>query len=116
MTFFNCINHNSISDFGEFVEKDSVGAAGCILSKDVVRLILDRDPFEAARAFRMRAHGAEYYSIVKYSSNPVTSNTFLVISLALTMRITPPIFMLPYARSSTRRPAEEMYSSLLILT
>lgn len=57
---------------------------------------------------------ARFYSIVKYSSNPVTSNTFRVTSLALMMRITPPVFMLLNAWSSTRRPAEEMYSSLLI--
>ena len=40
MTLFNCINHHTIGESDYFYEKDSVGAAGCLLRRDVVELIL----------------------------------------------------------------------------
>ena len=40
VTLFNCINHNTITKSEEFVVKDSVGAAGCLLSRKCVELIL----------------------------------------------------------------------------
>lgn len=40
MTVFNCINHKTIGEKGDFLLKDSVGAAGCLLNREVVRLIL----------------------------------------------------------------------------
>lgn len=42
MTLFNCISHKTVSGTELFDIKDSVGAAGCLLGRDVVRLILDR--------------------------------------------------------------------------
>ena len=41
MTFFNCINHKTVKKSKNFIEKDSVGAAGCLLRRDIVELILD---------------------------------------------------------------------------
>lgn len=41
VTLFNCINHNDISHTELFDIKESVGAAGCLLHRDVVELILN---------------------------------------------------------------------------
>ena len=41
MSFFNSINHRTIGRNGCFVKKDSVGAAGCLLNRDVVKIILE---------------------------------------------------------------------------
>lgn len=49
ISFFNCINHNTVEDFGNLVEKDSVGAAGCLLHRDVVRMILKKIKYRNAR-------------------------------------------------------------------
>ena len=42
MTFFNCISHGDVREAGRFVEKDSVGAAGCFFRRDVIQLILEK--------------------------------------------------------------------------
>ncbi len=42
MTFFNCINHRDVGEKSGFVLKDEVGAAGCLLNKDIVKFILDK--------------------------------------------------------------------------
>lgn len=40
VTFFNSITHNTIGDNEYFLEKDSIGAAGCLLHRNIVKLIL----------------------------------------------------------------------------
>lgn len=45
ITFFNCINHNTIGKKKYLVEKDSVGAAGCLLHRTIVKYILDNISF-----------------------------------------------------------------------
>ena len=41
MSFFNCISHKIVGKNKWFVFKASVGAAGCLIRRDVVKIILD---------------------------------------------------------------------------
>jgi len=40
-TVYNSINHNTIGETESFYIKDSVGAAGCVLRRDIVEMILN---------------------------------------------------------------------------
>ena len=48
------------------------------------------------------------YSIVRMSEKPVTSKISIIVSLTWTTFISPCLFMVFWAESSTRSPAEEM--------
>ena len=48
------------------------------------------------------------YSIVRMSEKPVTSKISMIVSLTWTTFISPCLFMIFWAESSTRSPAEEM--------
>lgn len=67
MTMFNCINHRTIGTEKEFVIKDSVGAAGCLLSRNVVELILNQIQnrgfgFDVKYSRLLREHGFKLYA------------------------------------------------------
>lgn len=68
MTFFNCINHNTVETVNnELIVKDSVGAAGCLLRKDVVQFILDntkskRFGFDVGYCKLLRENGRKLFA------------------------------------------------------
>ena len=65
----------------------------------------------ALRSYSTKPYFYSFYSIVRISEKPVTSNTSFITSFTFFMIMLPCLFIIFWAARRTRSPAEDMYSS-----